>query len=103
MQRLIARSIYYSSMKTRLTCDTYDEKHEQQINVKFLVKLKKSSDRVLHVVEMTILYLVRVFASGINGFLKAERAPTMTNVQVDLSQRYNQSSKSMKLCAEIVV
>ena len=32
-----------------------------------------------------ILYLVRVFSNGINGFLKAEKAPKMTNVQVDLS------------------
>jgi len=34
---------------------------------------------------MRILYLVRVFSNGINGFLKAERAPNMTNIQVDLS------------------
>ncbi len=66
-----------------------DEKHEQQINVKFLIKLKKklwlSAISRRKRPMMRIFYLVCMSLNGINGFLKAGKAPKMSNVQVNLS------------------
>lgn len=52
-----------------------------------------------------IPYLVRVFSSGINDFLKVKNAPAMTNVQIDLSpfRRRKKRLKLEKLYEKIVV
>ncbi len=82
-----------------------DEKHEQWINVKFLVKLKKKTATdcytLLKDVVVRILYLLCMFLNGINDFLKSERALKMTTNQ--LTGLCFNSINTMKVCTEIVV
>ncbi len=86
-----------------------NKKHEQQINMKFLIKLKKklwlSAISCWKRTLVRILYFIGLFLHGINGFLKSEKAAKKTNVQVNpsLFQFCKQWSKSIKLCAEIIV
>ena len=65
-----------------------DEKHEQRINVKFLVKLKKTSTECYKLLKEAYgensLSRARVF-EWYKRFSEGERAPKMINVQVDLS------------------
>ena len=65
-----------------------DEKHDQWINVKFLIKLKKTPTECYKLLKEAYgeNSLSRAHVSnGINGFLKAERTPKMTNFQIDMS------------------
>ncbi len=66
-----------------------DENHEQQISVKFLIKLRKlrlSAISYLKRLIVRILNFVYVFPNVMNGFLKTKRAPKITNIQVNLPQ-----------------
>ncbi len=68
----------------------YDKKLEQWTNVKFLVELKKSLAECFKLLkgacgENSLSRVCTCFRMVINGFLKVERAPKMTNVQLDLS------------------
>ncbi len=63
-----------------------DKRHEKQINVKFLVKLKKTLPQCNKLLKETYgkntLSLLQVFKCN-KQFLKAERASKMTNIQVN--------------------
>ncbi len=58
-----------------------------RIHVKFLIKLKNTPTAYYKLLKEAYSEnsLFCVFSNSINTFLKAKRAPKMTNVQVDLS------------------
>ena len=62
-----------------------EEKHKQ-INMKFLIKLKKTPTECYKLLKEAY---GENSLSHINGFLKAERTPTMTNVQVGDQNQLN--------------
>lgn len=82
----------------------WDNKHKQQINVKFVVKLEKlrlNARSCLKRLLVRILYIGRVFSIGINGVLKTERASKMTNVHVDIQDKFYKLN-IMRVCAKLV-
>ncbi len=67
---------------------TCDKKHEQRINVKSLVKFKKTPTKCYKWLKEAYgknSLSCGVFLNDINDFLKAERATKIIYIQVDLS------------------